>query len=287
MAKGFITKFLKKPNGEFIFLRFWKGAKEGPVLILLHDMGSHSLRFEPLAQVFQKLGYNIYAFDFSGFGKSQTFKGHIENFNVYVNEVLAMAKLAQMEFPKNTKFIIGEGMGGTAAVHYARYYQETLQGLILLSPAVKFRIHIPVERTLKALFNALFNKYIPYEIPVTKEMLTREFKMQKKLQTDELNIKSVTTEFYLELQDAMNKMNRMAAEIRIPVYLLQAAEDLVIDAGSVRAFFNILDSRHKELILLERFYHSLSIDKDKEFVFQLIHSWIDKLLFVMAGPQVA
>jgi alpha-beta hydrolase superfamily lysophospholipase len=143
-----------------------------------------------------------------------------------------------------------------------------------------------VERTLKALFTALFNKYTPYEIPVTKEMMTRDFKMQKKLQADELDVKSVTTEFYLAMTSAMNKVYKMASEIKTPVYLLQAAEDHVVDVEAVKDFFNCLDSRTKEFTLLDKFYHSLSVDKDKEFVYELIRQWLERVLFVIAGPRV-
>ncbi|MDD5067920.1 MAG: alpha/beta hydrolase, partial [bacterium] len=126
----------------------------------------------------------------------------------------------------------------------------------------------------------------PYEIPLTKEILTRDFKMQKKLQSDELDVKNVTSEFFLAMNDAMNKLTKMAPEINIPVYTLQAEEDHLIDAEAVRSFFSLLHSNIKEFTVLSKFYHSLSIDKDKEFVYQLIYRWIEKILYLHEGPQV-
>ena len=142
MTNEFVTKYLKKKDGMQIFFRYWAGDPKMPVMILLHGISSHSLRFEFLANYFQKKKFNVYAFDFAGFGKSQAFQGHIESFNTYVNETLAMVKLSQMDFPDNKKFIIGEDTGGIVALHFAKYYQDLVDGLILLSLAIKERLSL-------------------------------------------------------------------------------------------------------------------------------------------------
>lgn len=286
MAKGFITKFLKKPNGDQIFFRLWEGRAEMPVLILLHGIGSHSLRYEPLALYFQKLGYTLYAFDFSGFGKNQTFKGHIPNFNVYVNETLAMVKLAQIQFPKNKIFILAESMGGIVAIHFARYYQEYIHGLILLSPWIKSKIHTPLQKKINTIFNLLFNKYTPYPVPFTNEILTRDYKMQKNMEKDELNVKTLTAEFLSARDIALYKIKKMSHKIELPLFLLQAGNDLLLDTTASYEFFNAIKSQIKEFILLEKFYHALSIDREKEFVFELIASWIKKIISIKDHVQV-
>ncbi len=121
MAYGYVTKYLKKKDGLQIFFRFWSGRKDMPILILLHGLGSHSQRFEFAAKYFQKRKYNIYAFDFTGFGKSQSFQGHIESFNTFINETLAIVKLSKMNFMNNQTFIVGEGIGGIVGMYFSRY----------------------------------------------------------------------------------------------------------------------------------------------------------------------
>ncbi len=280
MAVNFSTKYLKKQDGTQIFFRFWKGKKNYPVLILLHGLGAHSLRFEEMANYFKKENFNVYAFDFTGFGKSQGFKGHIDNFNTYVNETLLILKLSQIEYPKSPKFIIGESMGGVIGLHFARYYQEYINGLILLSPASKIKIHIPFRKKFDAVVSLIFDKFKQYEVPFTKEMITRDYKWQKKLQKDSLDVKTVTAKFYFELDKAMKELKNILPKINLPVYILQAGDDLLIDKEGTKELFNLLNSSSKSFEILENFYHALSIDRDREFVYSLIYRWIDYRLYI-------
>lgn len=280
MTQEFITKFLRKKDGTQIFFRFWNGKKDMPVLILLHGLGAHSLRYEYMAKYFQKRKYNIYAFDFTGFGKSHQFKGHVESFNTYVNETLSILQLSKIEFPNNRRFIVGEDTGGVVGVHFASHYQDFLDGLILLSPAAKIKYNIQLQKMFNALINTLFNKFYQYDLPFTKEMMTRDFKMQSKLQHDELDVKTVTGKFYFAMIEAIKKLNKIASNINLPVYILQAENDLLIDVNSVKELFNNLNSKVKEINILKDFYHSLSIEKNKELVFQLMENWINKVLFL-------
>ncbi len=280
MAAGFSTKFLKKADGTQIFFRFWKGKKNFPVIIFLHGLGAHSLRFEEAANFFKKHSFNVYAFDFTGFGKSQGYRGHIESFTTYLNETLSILKLSQIEFPKSPKFIIGESMGGVIGLLFAKYYQEYLNGLILLSPAVKIKIPISAKKKMDAAFNLIFNKFKQYELPYTKEMLTRDFKWQKKLQKDELDVKSVTAKFYFELDKAIKSMRNVVKDIKLPVFILQAGDDLLIDTEGVKEIFGQLGSNAKELEVMENFYHALSIDVDRQIVYNLILRWINKRLYI-------
>lgn len=280
MSHKFITKFLKKPDGEQIFFRFWAGRKDMPVIILLHNLGAHSLRFEFMADYFLKKKFNVYAFDFMGFGKSQKYRGHIESFNTYVNETLAMVKLSKIEFPRSNRFIIGEGIGGVVGVHFSSHYQELIDGMILLSPCAKIRYALKMQKLFDALINTIFNKFYQYDLPFTKEMLTNDFKMQKHLQHDELDVKTVTAKFYTAMMESIKKMNKIVPDIKIPIYVLQAENDLLVEINSVRELFNNLGSAIKELNVLEGFYHALSIDKDRDMVFQLIENWINKVLYL-------
>ncbi len=281
MKRSFITKYLKKSDGTQIFFRFWKGKKNSPALILLHGLGAHSLRFEEMAEFFRKRSFNVYAFDFSGFGKSQAYKGHIDKFETYLNETLAMLKLAETELPDVPKFIVGESMGGVVGIHFAKYYQDYFDGLILLSPAILCNIKIPLQKKIEAGFNTLFNKFHTYDVPFTNEMLTRDYKWQKKLQSDELDIKVVTGRFYFVLNSAMKECFKIAKKLELPILVLQGEDDSIGNTNGVVNFFNKIGSQEKQLQVLKGFYHALSIDKNREIVYNIIFQWINQRIYLI------
>ncbi len=281
MKAGFLTKYLKLSDGEQIFFRFWQGKKDAPVLILLHGLGSHSLRYEEMASFFKKHSFNVYAFDFLGFGKSQAHKGHIEKFETYIKETLAMLNLAESEFPDSPKFIVGEDMGCIVGINFARYYQDYFDGLILLSPTVSLNMDILLNKKLEILFNTMFNKFHSYDVPFTNEMLTGDYKWQKRIQNDELDIKRVTGKFYITFMNAIKDAVRNAKHIELPVLVLGGSSDLIVKPEAIKDFFNRINSNDKQLNILDSCLHSLSIDKNRDIVYNIMLQWIESHLFFM------
>ncbi|MBN1897600.1 MAG: alpha/beta fold hydrolase [Spirochaetes bacterium] len=281
MKATFVTKYLKTPEGGQMFFRFWKGKKTSPVLIFLHGLGSHSLRLLEMAEFFRRHSFNIYAFDLSGFGKSQAYKGHIDKFDTYINETLAMLKLTESEIPSVPKFLVCEDMGGVIGINFSKYYQDYFDGMILLSPLVAFHMDVSLQKKLETAFNTLFNKFNTYDAPITNEMLTRDYKMQKLVQSDELDVKVITGTFYFALQNAMKECMKNARKLELPVLLLQGDEDAIVNQNSVFEFFNRLGSVEKHIQILKGFYHALAIDKDRDIVFNIMLQWLIHRLYIL------
>jgi alpha-beta hydrolase superfamily lysophospholipase len=286
MSRRCITKYLKTSLGSEIFFRNWDcNNKNAPVIIMLHGIGVHSLVFEDISQFFLKNNYNIYSFDFSGFGKSKAYRGHIENFELLINETLAILKLSELEYPDVPKFILGESLGGVVALHFAKYYQEYFDGLILLSPLVGTDIHIPYKKKFNILFNSLFNKYLLFDLPFTFELLTRDYKWQNKLNHDEANVRALTAKSYYLLFNAMNETFSFAKKINIPVLVIQSRDDVISSHSKVSEFFSKLNSDEKQLFVFNNFYHLLSIEQNREVIYNIIKNWISQRIYLIENYE--
>jgi esterase/lipase len=116
-------------------------------------------------------------------------------------------------------------------------------------------------------------------------MLTGDFQWQKDLRKDDLNLTSVTAKFYVLLREAMKKCFSFAKKIELPVLLIQGEKDLIANPSKVKKFFDKLNSNEKQFFLLKNFYHSLSIDRNREIIFSIIVRWLNQRLYLIENYE--
>ena len=73
------------------------GVKSRNILIINHGFNSHIMKYNAMAHYFsQKMDYEVWGFDSRGFGKSEGFKGYLENdIQIYVEDNRSFIQLIQ------------------------------------------------------------------------------------------------------------------------------------------------------------------------------------------------
>ncbi len=125
-----------KFNGKNLFYRYLSRAENSKNILFLHGFSFTSGDWERIKAMnhFADLGYNVYAPDYPGFGKSEK----NENFSVERGELENARLFAQtfMEFHNIKKYsILGASMGGGMAVLGALNFPESVEEMILVGPA--------------------------------------------------------------------------------------------------------------------------------------------------------
>ncbi len=123
-------------NGKDLFYRQLtvKGSKKN--IILLHGYAFTSMEWEKIGAIdyFAKLGYNVYAIDYPGFGQSE----NNENFAIEKGNVLNSGSfiLAFMDFMgMHSASLLGASMGGGMAILSAIDTDMRIDNMILVGPA--------------------------------------------------------------------------------------------------------------------------------------------------------
>ncbi|MFA6378832.1 MAG: lysophospholipase [Candidatus Omnitrophota bacterium] len=265
---------LKSNKESDILYTKWQAEKPKAIFLLVHGLGGHSTRWEFLAQFL--LDHNIasYALDLKGFGETKGLKGHIRSFNIYLNDVYALAQIIKQDHPSVPIFLTGESLGGLIAFFLAVKKPQAFTGLICLSPAFKSVLKFSLLSRIKIWASAMINPKKQFSIPFNAQMCTRDSDYQATIENDPLEHRLASANLLIQIQLAQVISKYIAGTLKIPTLFLLSQRDLLVDVKTSQNVFKNLRVEDKTIIQYPNMYHALSIDLEKEKVFNDILKWL-------------
>ena len=139
----YTTNTYKTKDKETIFYYKWKVkevALKG-IIQISHGIGEHAGRYQSIAEILQKNGYEVYANDHRVHGKSSKNKedlgfydGH-NYFNDAIKDMRQLTKIIKKEHQNKKIILFGHSMGSLLSRDYVTKYGDDLQALILSGTA--------------------------------------------------------------------------------------------------------------------------------------------------------
>ena len=131
------TSFTGDAGGE-IFWQSWPasdGAVAKGVVVIAHGVSEHSGRYAHVARRLNDAGYDVYALDHRGHGRSEGGSANIGRISSAVADIGTLIGIARGESEAPKAFLLGHSMGGALALEFALERQDELDGLVLSAPA--------------------------------------------------------------------------------------------------------------------------------------------------------
>lgn len=267
-------------DGTHMFLSVYRPDNDKPraLLIALHGLGSHAGDFRELGKYFADKGLAVFIPDLRGFGHYSGLKGHVMNFDEYVEDIQNLIMQAKDRYLNTVTFLFGSSLGGLNAVQYVAKYQREIDGMILHCPGVAQNLDIGFGKKIAGnLFSVLnVKRYVASDI--NHEDATRNPKIIKQMETDPLRFEMVTPRFGIEGLKAAEDGFNSAESIRLPVLLQQAGADKLVNPEKSKEFFDALSSADKTWKLYEGLYHQLHDEPEREQVLGDMADWFEKRL---------
>lgn len=135
-VQGAEVRRLNRPEGQIAY----EVAGEGPLVVLIPGMGDLRATYRRLVPALVAAGYRTATMDLRGHGDSDTTFG---TFGDAVTGDDALALIAELGGPA---VVIGNSMGGGAAVWAAAEQPKQISGLVLLAPFVRDAKTTAVQR---------------------------------------------------------------------------------------------------------------------------------------------
>ncbi len=249
----------------------WSAGWEEPCVIYLHGLESHMGWFLNLAEFLNSKGINVYAFDRRGSGLN---KHTSRNFSSrYMSSDLKIfIDLVKKEHPASNIFLIGLCLGGKIAVDFFSYHKDCLDGLILISPSLKSKLKFSLSDKLSILFrpNSMLN------VPIKDTMFTSNEKYLKYIKNDSLRLRHIPAEHLLEIVKMERHLKKASGNIKLPVLLMLAGIDEIIDTIAVRRWYEKLPSTDKTLKFYKSYHHLLTFEENAEDVMEDAVEWIKR-----------
>lgn len=273
MNKNSNTQTLRARDGVPISYKRWDGKRDGGIIIYLHGIESHVGWFTGTGDLLSRKGFYVYAADRRGSGLNRADRGHMESYWTLVDDVKEIVTLARSEHPEEKIYLMGLCWGCKTAVTFAAYNHGLIDALILLSPAIKTKANLPLSRKFDVVLSSVFRPRKLFDVPLEDCMFTESEKYLDFIKNDRLKLTRVTAKFFYETGKMNFLLNRIAHKIEVPVLVLLAGKDAIVDNRGVKKWFAKIGAGDKTLKTYDGCSHSLEFEDSISDITDYIAAW--------------
>lgn len=271
-----MTEHILSINDASINLRSWLTDEAKGNMIIVHGLGEHGGRYVEFAETFNSFGYNVFAHDHQGHGKSSGNKGHIATFDHYLNDLKHIVELASNNgLPTH---LLGHSLGGVIGTGFLIRHQKLIKSAIFTSPG--FEKKIPPNALKAGLGKMLANLLPKLSLwnEIKPEMVCRTQSIVDGYSTDSLVHDRVSAKWFTSFLSEIEFIKAQSNKITCPVFMLISGSDIIINHDVSKEIFALYSSENKSLKEYPNAYHELlNEEDDKEIAFNDINNWLSSL----------
>lgn len=294
-------------DGESIQYRVWipEERQIDGVLLILHGMAEHSLRYQRFAAYLNSKGIAVYAPDHRGHGQTGLQEGQTlgyfaerEGWQRVVEDAFDLTNVILAEFPKKPLFLLGHSMGSFLARSLMVGHSDLFDGVIIMGTGASqgllgkvgkmiARSHVSKhgakypDALLDKMSFGSYNKKIPN--PQTPfDWLSRDKEQVAAYIADPLCGFVCTAKFFEDLLDGVQMANDPVLVKKLPVdlpmLLISGAKDPVGDYGKgVRKVYELYRNRDitdLTLFLVPDARHELLQETNRLTTKDYLYNWM-------------
>jgi alpha-beta hydrolase superfamily lysophospholipase len=266
-------------DGRLAYAR-WEHPNPRGRVVISHGYGEHGERYRHMAQWLNRAGWSVSAMDHRGFGRSGGIRGDAAGIRGPVEDLtffLRQERARDAErAPALPQVLLGHSFGGLVALLALLWHPETMEALIVTSPALKLRdLPLPMK-VLQQLFTWLA-PHRPLGLAGNKALVCSDPAMVQRYLEDPFCHHLVSAGFVAAMLEGQRELLPYGAELDRPILLLEAGSDCVVDPDGAEALWSAvrpdLLCRHR----LEGFYHEILHDLGRVEAQRLTGQWLDGL----------
>lgn len=250
------------------------------VVLLVHGLGEHAWRYDPLALRLNEWGFTVRAYDQRGHGESGGPRGVLPDDDALLDdldEVLDDTRRHLAQPWACPLILLGHSMGGVVSASYVLRAQAAgrheVDALVLSSPALNLGLG-PMQRAMAALLLRLApDLAVPNGLDTSK--LSHDEAVVTAYRKDRRVHNRISARLLRFIHHHGERVLAAAPQWRVPTLLLYAGADHLVDSAGSRAF----GQRSPRGIVVSRgfddLYHEIFNERDPSAVFGTLRAWLD------------
>ena len=248
-------------NGNSFFIK--KGKK---ACLLIHGLTSSTQEIEELAVFLSKKNFTVIAPLLKGHNTS-IYDLDKTNWHDWFDSVIS----AYNKIKKYKKiFVIGISIGASLALHLSA--RKKISSLVLLAPAIFYKDWkvklAPSAKYFLKVKEKNYKKYYPWRKAAYYDIYN-EGAIKERIAYNKISLKALSSALSL-----IKNIKKEFKEIKTPVMIIHSKKDHTILPNSASYIYNNIGSEDKNLIWLKNSGHVISVDNEKEKVFQSAYIFI-------------
>jgi len=247
------------------------------VLAVTHGFGEHSGRYKNVVDHFVPRGYAVYGYDLCGHGRSPGKRGFIRAWSDYRGGTAAFLKMVAEKEPRRPLFLYGHSLGGLIVLDYVLHTPEGLKGVIASGPSLGAPGISPFLLALSRILSVILPSFA-MDTKLDATTISRDPLVVKAYKEDPLVHSMGTARLGGEMNATVQWTQAHAQDIRLPLLIIQGAEDRLAPAQDSRRFFDHVTYADKERIEYPGGFHEPHNDMEYPKVMADVERWVERHL---------
>lgn len=277
-------QYLNTTDHLQLYLTSWHVDAPRGAVLLVHGIGEHSGRYLHVISALNRRGYDVYAYDQRGHGKSGGQRAYFETPDVLPEDLTRVRELLDRDLGGIPLFIYGHSMGALVVLAHALDHQDGLAGLILTGAPIDFDAKVsPALATAAKVLNKVLPRVAALDLVNPKD-LSHDLFVVKAYTSDPLNFHGrLSVRSGSNLLDLLQRTRDRLPELTVPLLLLHGADDAVCPPSGSQRIDDQASSTDKTLKLYPNLMHEIYNEKEQMQVLRDVLDWLDE----RTGPQEA
>ncbi|WAJ39209.1 lysophospholipase [Pseudomonas sp. GOM7] len=294
-------------DGVHLHVNHWHGDTPPRAIVMLaHGMAEHSLRYARLAERLVSAGFDLYAHDQRGHGRSaeQGTLGHYadeDGWHKVVEDLATLNHHIRQQHPQVPIFLLGHSMGSYIGMAYLLGHSCSLQGAVLsgsnYQPVALYKAARLIARferwrlgpkgrskVIDFLSFGSFNKaFKPNRTAF--DWLSRDAQEVDKYVTDPLCGFVCTTQLWCDLLEGLQQItpvdNLAQIDADLPLLVIGGSRDPVSDGQRLQHLAEALNAagvRDVQLKIYPEARHELFNELNRDEVSEHLVAWLEQVL---------
>ena len=255
-------------------LRFHVEAGAREPIILIHGLGDHSrsLPYLRLGASLAARGFEVFAFDRRGSGRSAGRANYAERWEDLSEDLSRFVDIVEDQCGRLPS-LVGLSFGGLQALDFALSSPESLHSCVAMAPALDVSGTSPWLRRLLPLL-ASWWPALSVDPGLDDSALTRDPATCRAYRDDPLWRARTTPSLAVAALEAIERIQQQAPKIKTPLLVLHGDADRVVPIQGTRDAFPRFGSVDKTFVELPGAFHALPIEPEGDDVARRIGEWL-------------
>ncbi|MCB1175885.1 MAG: lysophospholipase [Leptospiraceae bacterium] len=261
-----------------VFYQSWIPDEVRRIVVFQHGFGEHSGRYGNLIEAFSGTGTAFFGLDARGHGRTEGKRGHVAQFQLFVDDLADLIALAQDAHPQQPLLLLGHSMGGIIALQYALEgsNQRNLQGLIVSSAGLE--LHMNLGQQIKKALAFTMARIMPaatVDADLDVNFLSHDPAVVQAYRDDPLVHGKISFQMGKNLLSLGKVIFQKASHLNIPCYIFHGTGDQIVNYKGSERLYEYLTTADKTLRIYPDFYHECMNEAadDKQTVLRELREW--------------
>jgi alpha-beta hydrolase superfamily lysophospholipase len=247
------------------------------LVVCIHGIQSHAGWYEHSCSRLSAAGYDVSFLDRRGAGMNERDRGDTPGFRRLLDDLAEYLGKARAERPELKAFLVAISWGGKLGAALERRHPGLADGLALLCPGFCPRVGPSAGERVAILWARLVAPRRLFPVPLgDPELFTATPRWQQFIRDDPLSVRRATARFLVESARLDGYLRFVPRYVRLPVLLLLAERDRIIDNAATRAYVERFAAADKEVIEYPGARHTLEFEPDPDKHVGDLLRWLER-----------